>query len=78
MVNNDPNQVTGTLIKKGFESIKDFNIEGLVTPVSYSAKDHRGAKDVKLVIIKKKGRLTAITGWIKTPPVPKAEMEGKE
>ncbi|GBD95125.1 leucine-specific-binding protein precursor [bacterium BMS3Abin05] len=77
MVNNDPNQVTGTLIKKGFESIKDFNIEGLVTPVSYSAKDHRGAKDVKLVIIKK-GRLTAITGWIKTPPVPKAEMEGKE
>jgi len=77
MVNNDPSKVTGALIKKGFENIKNFKIDGLVTPVSYTTKDHRGAKDVKLVTIKK-GQLIPVTDWIQTPPVPKEEMKGKE
>ncbi|GBE28365.1 leu/Ile/Val-binding protein precursor [bacterium BMS3Bbin03] len=76
-VNGNPGKVTGQLIKNGFEGIRDFKIKGLVTPVSYTAKDHRGAKMLKLVIIKN-GVLTTLTGWLKTPPVPKEEREGKE
>ncbi len=77
LAKNDPAKVTGALIKQGFESIQNFDLKGLVTPVSYSARDHRGAKMVKLVTIKK-GELVPVTDWISTPPVPKAEMLGKE
>ncbi len=77
LAKNDPSKVTGALIKQGFESIKNLDLKGLVTPVSYTAKDHRGAKMVKLVTIKK-GQLVPVTDWINTPPVPKEEMMGKE
>ncbi len=77
LAKNNPAKVTGALIKQGFESIQNFDLKGLVTPVSYSARDHRGAKMVKLVTIKK-GELVPVTDWISTPPVPKAEMLGKE
>ncbi len=77
MTKGDPSKVTGALIKKGFESIKNLDMLGLVTPVSYTPRDHRGAKMVKLVTIKK-GQLVPVTDWISTPPVPKEEMMGKE
>ncbi len=77
LAKNDPSKVTGVLIKQGFESIKNLDLKGLVTPVSYTSRDHRGAKMVKLVTIKK-GQLVPVTDWISTPPVPKVEMSGKE
>ena len=75
-VGGDPRKVTGAMIKKAFENMRNFDLQGLVTPVSYSVQDHRGAKNVKIVTIKN-GKLTSLTGWMNTPPVPMEERQGK-
>ncbi len=72
----DPDRVTGAMIKEALENMHNFDLQGLVTPVSYSTRDHRGAKKVKIVTIKD-GKLTSLTDWISTPPVPEAERASK-
>jgi branched-chain amino acid transport system substrate-binding protein len=54
--------VTGEKVKAGLESIKDFELGGLVPPLSTSPADHEGGGFTRVVAVKD-GKLTPITDW---------------
>lgn len=54
--------VTGEKVKAGLEAIKDFDLGGLVPPLSTSATDHEGGGYTRVVAVKD-GKLTPITDW---------------
>jgi branched-chain amino acid transport system substrate-binding protein len=55
-------QITGEKVKAGLESIKGFELGGLVPPLSTSASDHEGGGFTRIVAVKD-GKLTPITDW---------------
>jgi branched-chain amino acid transport system substrate-binding protein len=55
-------QITGEKVKAGLESIKGFELGGLVPPLSTSASDHEGGGFTRIVVVKD-GKLTPITDW---------------
>ena len=54
--------VTGEKVKAGLESIKGFDLGGLVPPLSTSASDHEGGGYTRVVAVKD-GKLTPLTDW---------------
>lgn len=55
--------VTGESIKKAFESFKDLDLGDLGSPLTFSEKDHAGAKKGKLYQVKG-GKWVPLTDWI--------------
>ncbi len=53
---------------KGIQALKDYKVEGLHGPVSYTPGDNRLSKSVRVFQIKK-GAITAITDWIEAPVI---------
>ena len=54
--------LTGEKVKVGLEAIKDFELGGLVPPLSTSPTDHEGGGFTRIVAVKD-GKLTPITDW---------------
>jgi branched-chain amino acid transport system substrate-binding protein len=54
--------LTGEKVKVGLESIKDFELGGLVPPLSTSPADHEGGGYTRVVAVKD-GKLAPITDW---------------
>jgi len=55
---------TGEEVKKGFESIHDFSLGGLVPPLKISATDHEGGGWVQIFQVKG-GKFVKETGWFR-------------
>ena len=55
----------GPAIKEAFDSIKDFDIDGLVT-ITYTAEDHRGSDKVAIYQIQG-GKIVRATDWRAAP-----------
>ncbi|WP_202820013.1 ABC transporter substrate-binding protein [Calderihabitans maritimus] len=58
--------ITGEGIQKGLESIKNFDLGGLASPVSFSAESHRGALKARLYQVKD-GKFVPLTDWMSLP-----------
>ncbi len=52
--------------KMGIQKIKNYDVQGIHAPVSYTAGDNRLDKMLKLFQVKG-GKITAITDWIEAP-----------
>jgi branched-chain amino acid transport system substrate-binding protein len=61
---NGGNLPTGEDVKKGFESIHDFNMGGLVPPLEISAADHEGGGWVQIFQVKE-GKFVKETEWFR-------------
>ena len=55
----------GTALKEGMDSIKDFDVYGLAT-VTYTPDDHRGVTKVAIYQVKE-GKIVRISDWRETP-----------
>lgn len=55
--------VTGEGIKKAFESMKDYDLGGIGSPLTFSDKDHGGAKKGRVYQVKG-GKWVPITDWV--------------
>lgn len=55
--------LTGEGVKKGLESIKNFDLGGAAAPVTFSADSHRGTTKMKLYQVKN-GKFQPITDYI--------------
>ncbi len=64
---NPGKKITGDDVRKGFESIKDFGLGGLVPPLEINAGDHEGGGWVQVYQVKG-GKFQAITDWFKAYP----------
>ena len=60
-------QPTGEDVKKGFESIHDFSLGGLVPPLEVNATDHEGGGWVQVFQVKG-GKLVKETDWFRAYP----------
>ncbi len=58
--------LSGENIKKGLESLSNFDLGGLAAPVTYTASSHRGAAKAKLYQVKN-GKFQPITDYIVAP-----------
>src|SRR5438552_345286 len=58
---------TGEDVKKGFEQIHDFALEGLVPPLKITAEDHEGGGWVQ-IFQAKGGKFVKETDWIRAYP----------
>jgi branched-chain amino acid transport system substrate-binding protein len=56
--------ITGEDVKKGFESIKDFSLGGLVPPLELTAADHEGGGWVQIFQVKG-GKFVKETEWFR-------------
>jgi branched-chain amino acid transport system substrate-binding protein len=54
--------VTGEKVRKGFESIKEFTLDGLVPPMEVSEQDHEGGGWVRIYQVKDK-KWVPVTDW---------------
>jgi branched-chain amino acid transport system substrate-binding protein len=54
--------VTGEKVKKGFESIKDYTLGGLVPPMEITEQDHEGGGWVRIYQVKDK-KWVPVTDW---------------
>jgi branched-chain amino acid transport system substrate-binding protein len=54
--------LSGEKVKKGFESIKDFSLGGLVPPMAVTEEDHEGGGWVRIYQVKGK-QWVAVTDW---------------
>jgi branched-chain amino acid transport system substrate-binding protein len=59
--------MSGPNIKAAFETIKDFDVGGLSSPVSYSKADHQGSHSLRWVRCEK-GRLVPVGPFVKGAP----------
>ena len=64
---NGGKKPTGEEVKKGFESIHDFTLGGLVPPLKLSATDHEGGGWVQIYQTKG-GKFVKVTDWIRAYP----------
>ena len=64
---NGGKQPTGEDVKKGFESIKDFSLGGLVPPLQVTAADHEGGGFVQIFQVKG-GKFVKQTEWFRGFP----------
>jgi branched-chain amino acid transport system substrate-binding protein len=55
--------ISGPSIKKGLESMRDFDTGGLTYPVSYSSTSHKGILKLKIGVVKD-GSWKMITGFV--------------
>ena len=60
-------QPTGEDVKKGFETIHDLTLGGLVPPLEVSAADHEGGGWVQVFQVKG-GKFIKETGWFRAYP----------
>ena len=58
---------TGEDVKKGFESIRNFTLGGLVPPLELSAADHEGGGWVQIFQVKG-GKFVKETDWFRAYP----------
>ena len=58
---------TGEDVKKGFESIHDFTLGGLVPPLKITAEDHEGGGWVQIFQVKG-GKFVKETDWFRAYP----------
>ena len=61
------NYAKGEDVKKGFESIRDFTLGGLVPPLELSATDHEGGGWVQIFQVKG-GKFVKETDWFRGYP----------
>jgi branched-chain amino acid transport system substrate-binding protein len=64
---------TGDDVKKGFESIRDFTLGGLVPPLELSAADHQGGGWVQIFQVKG-GKFVKETDWFRAYPEIQAQL----
>ena len=64
---NGGQKPTGEQVKKGFESIKDFSLGGLVPPLQVTAADHEGGGFVQIFQVKG-GKFVKETEWFRGYP----------
>ena len=64
---NGGKKPTGEEVKKGFESIHDFTLGGLVPPLKLSPTDHEGGGWVQIYQTKG-GKFVKVTDWIRAYP----------
>jgi len=57
--------LSGTGIRKGLESIRDFNTGGITAPVTFTATDHKGCKKLRLGQVIR-GKWQSITDYLST------------
>ena len=57
--------VNGPAIKEAFDSIKDFDVDGLVT-ITYMPDDHRGSNKVAIYQVRD-GKIVRATDWRNAP-----------
>ena len=60
-------QITGEDVKKGFESIKGFKLEGVAPPLEITAQDHEGGGWVKAFQVKG-GKFVPVGDWFRAYP----------
>jgi branched-chain amino acid transport system substrate-binding protein len=60
-------QPIGEDVKKGFESIRDFTLGGLVPPLEVTAGDHEGGGWVQVFQVKG-GKFVKVTDWFRAYP----------
>jgi len=60
-------QPTGSDVKKGFEQIHDFALDGLVPPLKITASDHEGGGWVQIFQVHD-GKLVKETDWFRGYP----------
>ena len=63
----------GEEVKKGFESIHDFSLGGLVPPLDISATDHEGGGWVQIFQVKG-GKFIKETDWFRAYPEVLAQL----
>jgi hypothetical protein len=68
--------MTGPNIKKTFETIKEFDVGGLSTPITYTTWDHQGNHSLRWVRYEK-GKLIPVTPFVKTPTLSDEERDYK-
>jgi branched-chain amino acid transport system substrate-binding protein len=73
---NGGKKPTGEDVKKGFESIKDFDLGGLVPPLEVTAADHQGGGWVQIFQVKD-GKFVKATEWFRAYPEVVAEAVAK-
>ena len=64
---NGGKKPTGEEVKKGFESIHDFTLDGLVPPITVTPTDHEGGGWVQIYQAKG-GKFVKETDWIRAYP----------
>lgn len=60
-------EITGEDVKKGFESIKGFKLEGVAPPLEITPQDHEGGGWVKAFQVKD-GKFVAVGDWFRAYP----------
>jgi branched-chain amino acid transport system substrate-binding protein len=75
---NGGQKPTGEQVKKGFESIKEFSLGGIVPPLTVTPEDHEGGGWVQIYQVKG-GKFVKQTEWIRAyPEVVAAEIKKAE
>ena len=68
----------GEQVKKGFESIKDFTLGGIVPPLNVTPEDHEGGGWVQIYQVKG-GKFVKQTEWFRAyPEIVAAEIKKAE
>jgi branched-chain amino acid transport system substrate-binding protein len=70
---NGGQRPTGDDVKKGFESIRNFTLGGLVPPLELSAADHEGGGWVQIFQVKG-GKFAKETDWFRAYPEIQAQL----
>jgi branched-chain amino acid transport system substrate-binding protein len=70
---NGGQRPTGDDVKKGFESIRNFTLGGLVPPLELSAADHEGGGWVQIFQVKG-GKFAKETDWFRGYPEIQAQL----
>jgi branched-chain amino acid transport system substrate-binding protein len=70
---NGGQRPTGDDVKKGFESIRNFTLGGLVPPLELSAADHQGGGWVQIFQVKG-GKFVKETDWFRAYPEIQAQL----
>ena len=63
---SSPEPVTGENIKKGLESLKEFNGFGMLSPTTLTSDDHAGGRKVRIYQAQK-GQLVRVQDWFEGP-----------
>jgi branched-chain amino acid transport system substrate-binding protein len=56
--------VTGDKVRKGYEAIKNFDLEGLLPPITLTPQDHEGGGYVRMYQVKGH-EWVPVSGWIR-------------
>jgi len=67
-------QAWQTLETQGIQKLKDYDVEGLHGPVSYTPGDNRLSKSVRVFQVQS-GEITPLTDWIDAPAVKYEEFD---